>query len=84
MARRLSSGAESERIAHGGPVPELKFIMGDQPAVPDLPRRTRELAFNWYFGNLSAYSRVRNIRLPCSLTIYNGSTRPLSICSRIC
>ena len=44
----------------------------------------RNAASSWCSGDLSAYSRGRNIRWRCSSTICNGSTRRRSICSRIC
>lgn len=43
-------------------VPELKLIIGEQPAIPNFRRRKRELASTWCFGASSVYSPVRNTR----------------------
>jgi serine/threonine protein kinase len=56
-------------------VPELKLIIGEQPAVPDLSPQDAQRRFRLYFDVSLAFSRNRNTRSPCSSTICSGPTR---------
>ncbi len=53
-------------------VPELKLIMENSRQSLSFRLRTRKADSSWCSGDLSAYSRGRNIRLPCSSMICNG------------
>jgi serine/threonine protein kinase len=61
-------------------IPEVEFVIGKQPSVPDLPPRTRRTASRWYCDGSSACSRGRSTPSRCSSTICNGWTRQLSNC----
>jgi hypothetical protein len=63
-------------------IPEVEFIIGKQPPVPDLP--PRDAQFSWCSGASSACSPGRSTRSRCSSMICSGSTRQRSICSSIC
>ena len=81
----LRGGVRSERTAHCGPGSRIEAHHQENSHQSlSFRHRTRNAASSWCSGDLSAYSHGRNIRLPCSSTICNGSTRQRSICSRIC
>jgi hypothetical protein len=56
-------------------IPEVEFIIGKQPPLPDLPPQTRGTASSWCSGGSSARSPGQCTRLRCSSTICNGWTR---------
>jgi hypothetical protein len=62
-------------------IPELEFIIGKQPPVPDCRRKTRRTASSWCSGASSACSPGRSTRSRCSSTICNGWMRRRSTSS---
>ena len=65
-------------------VPELKLIIGDQPPAPAFEPQQAQSRFQLVLRRFIGVFADRNIHLPCSSTICNGSTRRRSTCSRIC
>ncbi len=65
-------------------VPELKLVIGEQPPVPVLPPLDAQRRFQRSSGDSSPYSHGPNTRSRYFSTTCNGSTRPRSICSKIC
>ena len=60
-------------------VPELKLIIGEQPPVPELPPQDAQSRFQLVFRRFISVFARPSIRLRCSSTTCNGSTRQHSI-----
>ncbi len=98
LVRSLLSGSDAEvaRWRHAllealGPngrlmtdvIPELKFIIGDQPLIPELEPHRQKRGSISYSGASSACSQERSVRWRSSSTIFNGWTGRRSTSSRI-
>jgi predicted ATPase len=73
MAQRLREALDPNGLLIADLVPELKFIIGGQPPVPELPPQDAQRRFRLVLRRfIGAFAR-RSIRSPSFSTICNGS-----------
>ena len=65
-------------------IPELKFVIGEQPPVPEVPPAPRRHDSSRRSADSSVCSRAPSIRWRCSSMICSGSMRRRSTCWRAC
>jgi serine/threonine protein kinase len=62
-------------------IPELEFVIGEQPPVPDLPPRMRVTGSRWFSAGLLVHAPRGNTHSRCFLMICSGWTRRPWNCS---